>query len=68
MPRNPLTELRSRLNDKTQRELAEELGIAESTLSQILGGTRGIPRQVLNALGYERIVTYRVRKADESRA
>lgn len=52
-----------RLEGKTQAQLARELGIKASYLSDILRGKRAPGPQVLEALGLERVFVYTPRKS-----
>ncbi len=60
--------LKRRLNGRTQTALAKELGIKKSYLSQILRGRVDAGPLVLEALGLERVVTYRTRKPEQPAA
>lgn len=42
-----------------QTDLAKELKVSQSHLSEVLSGKKGIGDELAKALGYERIVTYR---------
>lgn len=42
-----------------QTDLAKELKVSRSHLSEVLSGKKGIGDELAEALGYERIVTYR---------
>ena len=55
---DPLDILHQRLNGKTQRELAGELGISVQYLNDILKCRREPGPAVLHALKLERRVTY----------
>lgn len=65
---NPIMELRRRLDGKTQAALASELGISVTHLSDILNGRRAVGPLVLEALGLERVVSFRPRKSDQPAA
>ena len=41
------------------KELAVAFGISEAYLSDVLNGRRGIADKLANAMGYERVVTFR---------
>jgi plasmid maintenance system antidote protein VapI len=43
----------------TQRELAEQLGISNAYMSDILAGVRPVSDAVARRLGYKRIVKYK---------
>lgn len=47
-----------KLNDKTQREVAEELGVSASYLNDYLHFRREPGAKLLEALGLRRVVTY----------
>lgn len=66
--RTPIAVLRRRLQGKTQAALAEELGVSEAHLSDLLTGRRAIGPTVLKALGLERVVVFRATKADDQTA
>lgn len=53
----PLKELKKRLKNKSQKDLAKELGISTSYLHDILHGRRSIDK-VAEKLGYKKKVTY----------
>jgi transcriptional regulator with XRE-family HTH domain len=55
----PVTILRQRINGRTQSAVAKELGIMPSYLSDVLKGRREPGPQVLDALGLERVISYR---------
>lgn len=54
----PLELLKTRLKGRTQKALADELGVSPAYLSDILRGKRDPGPQVLGALGLERVVAY----------
>ena len=54
----PLEALERRLKGRTQKALADELGISPAYLSDILLKKREAGPQVLDALGLTRVVTY----------
>jgi len=56
---DPLEVIRKRLEGKTQKELAGELGISVQYLNDILAGRRSPGPTVIEALGLEKQVTYR---------
>jgi transcriptional regulator with XRE-family HTH domain len=56
---NPINLMRKRLEKMTQSELASELGISVSYLSDILNDRRDPGPRVLEALGVEKVVSYR---------
>lgn len=68
MARTPISELRGRLDGRTQVSVAAELRISVQYLCDILAGRRAMGRKVLDALGYERVVSYRPRKAESEDA
>jgi hypothetical protein len=41
------------------KDLAAEFGVCQAYLSDVLNGKRGIADKLANALGYERVVTFR---------
>jgi plasmid maintenance system antidote protein VapI len=45
----------------TQKSAAEALGISSSYLNDILKGNRPIPSHVLDRIGLERVVSFRVK-------
>lgn len=47
------------IGERSQKELADELGISTAYLSDFLAGAREPGHKMLTALGYERIVRYR---------
>jgi hypothetical protein len=50
----------------TAKSLAEEWGLSQAYLSDVLNGRRGIADKLADALGYERIVTFRRRELENS--
>lgn len=58
----PVELIRSKLRNMTQRELADELGISPGFLGDIVRGRRPASDPVVDALGLERVVTYRRKK------
>lgn len=57
--KDPLAMLKRRQGTRSQKALAEELGITPSYLCDVLQRRRDPGPQVLRALGLERVVTYR---------
>ena len=51
--------LKRKLRGRSQKALAAELGITASYLCDILKGRREPGQSVLDALGMERVITYR---------
>ena len=60
---NPISIIRSRLRTTSQRALADELGVTEGYISHVLEGRRAVGPKLLTALGLERVVTYRRKRA-----
>ena len=56
---DPVEVLRRRVEAQTYRALADELGFPASYLHEVVHGQRPASDNLLDALGYERIVTYR---------
>lgn len=55
--------LRDRINyQKTQRDLAKDLGVSESYLSDFLSGNRGAGPTILKALGFSLTQFYKKAK------
>ena len=57
--------LRKRTNGKTQREVAEELGISPTYLCDILSGKRNISNNLAKKLGFSKITVLYERKKEE---
>jgi transcriptional regulator with XRE-family HTH domain len=63
MPINPLDTLQRRCDGRPLNEAAADLGVSSQYLSDVLHGRREPGPKILNALGLERVVTYRKKKA-----
>lgn len=50
--------LRAELRDKSQAELAREIGISVQLMCDILAGRRGYSAKLLKYLGFKRVVSY----------
>jgi transcriptional regulator with XRE-family HTH domain len=50
--------LRKKQGDRTQRELADELGISPQHLSELLGGSRMPGKALRRKIGIEKRVTF----------
>lgn len=59
---NPIQMLERRMQGRTLRALAKELGISAPYLSDIMNGNRSPGPKVLKALGLERETVTRYRK------
>lgn len=55
----PITALKKLVKDKSQRQVAKDLGLTEGHISHILTGKRQPGPKLLKALGIERITGYR---------
>ena len=51
--------LQSSKGDKTQKEMAEQLGISASFLSDVLAERRDASDRISRQFGYERLVVYK---------
>jgi hypothetical protein len=59
--------IRSKIKwDVTTKSLAQEWGLPESYLSDVLNAERGIGHKLANALGYRRVVTFERQKTERS--
>lgn len=56
-PRQLQAKIADMIGDALKKDWARERGITPSQLSDVLMGHRQPPRKLLDALGYERIVT-----------
>jgi transcriptional regulator with XRE-family HTH domain len=56
---DPIAMLKAKLRTNTQQGLAKELGLSPQFLSDIVTGRRPPSIKLLEALGLERVVTYR---------
>lgn len=66
MKYDPIAMLRARLTeDFNQSALADEMGISDQYLSEILRQKRPPSERILEFLGLERVVTYRPKPAGE---
>ena len=63
---DPMSVLRKRLDGRTQKEVAAEIGVSPQYLNDALSGYRDIGPKMLDGLGLERVVTYR-RKTGKTR-
>lgn len=52
-----------KLNDKTQKEVAEELGVSPAYLNDYLRFRRGPGPKLLEALGLRKVITYQRKDA-----
>lgn len=60
MTHDPLALLRARIEAANSQKLAADaLGVSEAYLSDIVRGHKAPGPKILNALGLERVVTYR---------
>lgn len=59
---NPITLLRQRLSNKSQRDLAKELDVSPQYLNDVLNERREPGESILKPLGLERVISYRKRK------
>jgi transcriptional regulator with XRE-family HTH domain len=64
---DPIKELRKRLRGRTQRSLADEVGVSSQYLNDILSGRREPGPAILAGLGLERVVSYRRSKGNTGR-
>lgn len=58
-----IARLRAKIGTKRQGKFAEEIGVSQSFLSEVLKGSRSPTGKILDALGLDRVVTYKRRKA-----
>ncbi len=56
---NPIADLREMLRDATQKQVAENLGVSQQYLCDLLQERRKPGDKILAALGLEKVVTYR---------
>lgn len=59
MESTPIKVLQKRIDGKSQAKAAQELGITQGYLSDILNGRRAIGPKVLKALKLKKVVVYR---------
>jgi lambda repressor-like predicted transcriptional regulator len=59
---DPLKILEQRRNGRTIAALSRELGVSPAYLSDVLNGNREPGPKIIDALGLERVVTYRKKK------
>lgn len=59
---NPQQAILKRLKTMSQKSLANELGVSEAYLSDVINGRRDAGDKLLKPLGIERVVTYKRRK------
>lgn len=60
---DPLKILEKRRAGRTLAELARELEVSSAYLSDVMNGNREPGPKILDALGLERVVTYRTKRA-----
>ena len=60
---DPLKILEKRRNGRTLAVFADELGVSPAYLSDVLNGNREPGPKILDALGIERVVSYRQKRA-----
>jgi hypothetical protein len=59
MNENTLVErLRKRCDEETQRAVAQQLGVSQAYLSDVLAGRRKPGKKILDGLGVERRIVY----------
>lgn len=56
---NPIIELREMVSRATQKAVADQLGFSQQYLSDVLHGRKEPGAKILDALGLERVITYR---------
>ncbi len=59
---NPIDELLKLTKVKTQRQVADDLGVSAQYLTDVLKGRRAPGKKILDGLGLERLIIYRKRK------
>lgn len=59
---NPTEVIRSRLKKSTLTRLASELGVSISYLNDVAKGRKEAGKLILDAIGVERVVTYRKKR------
>ncbi len=62
MNENPIEILRQRLTGKTQKQFADEFGISQAYISDVLCGRREPGEKILDALDLERVTAYQFKK------
>lgn len=64
MPKSydPMTELRKRVSGRRQKEFALSVPCSQGHVSDMLNGHKKISDAVIEALGLERVITYRKKK------
>lgn len=55
--------IRLSMHGGTQKELAEEIGVSQAFLSDVLAGHREPTGKILDYLGLERVTVYRRKRA-----
>lgn len=56
---NPIEILRSLVANKTQAQVAEDLGVSPQYLSDVMKARRSPGKKLLDGMGIEKIVSYR---------
>jgi transcriptional regulator with XRE-family HTH domain len=59
---NPIDELLKLTKVKTQRQVADDLGVSAQYLTDVLKDRRAPGKKILDGLGLERLIIYRKRK------
>ena len=56
---NPIIELRNLVEQASQKSVATKLGFSQQYLCDVLRGRKEPGAKILDALGLERVITYR---------
>ena len=55
----PTLQLKEMLSTATQKDVAAKLGVSQQYLSDVLTGRRAPGKSILDALGLEKVISYR---------
>lgn len=55
---NPISELRRLVSESTQKDVADQLGISQQYLSDVLNDRKAPGAKILDALGLQRVAMY----------
>jgi hypothetical protein len=55
--------LKSRQGGRNSSQYAKDLGVSRQFMSDVMSGTRGPSKEMLDSIGMERILLYRVKRS-----